>query len=192
MAGQPFPKMKRVKQVSSSHCGPAVLEALFSFVGVKVSQRKIVDSLRFGNKIKKYGLGMREMARAAKVYSDKGKYVFWRKSSATIVDLDRIVNTYKYPVGVEWQGIFYEYSDEDNGHYSIVTKIDRQKGTMRLSDPFSEFAGTDRKLGIDDFKKRWWDTNMIGRRTLMDKKILFVITPKEETFPKKLGMLKAR
>ncbi len=191
--GLAFPKLKRIKQITVYHCGPAVLEALYSFVGVKVSQRSLVRSIRAQNKIKSYGMSVAELAHAAKIVA-QGEYSFWRKNSAKVSDLDLGINKFKYPVGVEWQGVFYEHEDEDNGHYGIVTRLDKKSGTIRLSDPFYAFAGVDRKFKTRDFVKRWWDENEIKvagttrKRTIVDNRVMFVITPKGETWPKKLGM----
>ena len=185
---EPFPGMRRVKQINLSHCCPAVLVALFSFLGARVSQRAITRSLRAQNKIKKYGFVMKEMARAAKIYGREGKLVFWQKRNAKISDVDLAVNRYMFPVGVEWQGVFYENEDEDNGHYCIVTEIDKKQGHLRLSDPYPEFAGVDRKFPIVFFAKRWWDKNVIRGRKVMDKRIMFVIAPRGDSWPKKLGM----
>ncbi len=190
ISGVSFPKMRRARQISSCHCGPAVLESLFSFVGIKVSQKAMVASLRAQEKIKKYGLGPKEMVKAASIYG-KDKTIFWRKSNASVSDLDQIINKYKFPVGVEWQGVFYEFDDGDSGHYSIVTKIERKNDHLRMADPYSEFVGVDRKFKIKDFEKRWWDTNRVGKKDVLDKKVMFIVTPKNETWPKKLGMKKS-
>mgnify|MGYP000271131883 CR=1 FL=1 len=188
--GVPFSKMRRDRQISSSHCGPAVLSTLFSFLDVYVSQRKITNSLRVKNKIKKYGVTVPELAKAAKIYGKKNDLLFWKKSKSTISNLDLIVNKYGYPVGVEWQGVFYEDEDEDNGHYSVVTAINKKLGSIRLFDPYYKFADTDRKFKIKDFVRRWWDTNLIKGRTIRDERMMFVITPNGVDFPKKLGMIK--
>lgn len=187
---RPFPGMRRVRQITLSHCGPAVLEALFSFVGMKVTQRKMTNSLRATNKIKKYGLGIADMAKVAGIYGKKEGITFWRKSGASIANLDTVINKYNWPVGVEWQGVFYEFEDEDNGHYGVVTSIDKQAGLIRISDPFPEFSGVDRKFKINFFAKRWWDINFVRGREIKDKRVMFVITPKGESWPKKLGMKK--
>ena len=187
VAGPAFPKMKRVKQKTDDYCGPAVLEALFSFLGVRVSQMRVVRSLRAQKKIKKTGLSVKDLARAANALG-KGEYSFWKKANSTVTDLDAIVNKYKFPVGVEWQGVFHEFEDEDNGHYGIITRIDRKAGILRLADSFHAFAGTDRKFDIKFFVKRWWDINIIKGRTLTDRKMMFVITPEGDSWPKKLGM----
>ncbi|HET7099157.1 MAG TPA: hypothetical protein VFI61_02925 [Patescibacteria group bacterium] len=190
VSGFAFPNMFRVRQITNSHCGPAVLTSLYSNLGVKTSQKAIVGSLRVVNKIKKYGLNVGDMARGAKIVG-KGAFVFWKKAGGKVSDLDAVINKYKYPVGVEWQGVFYEDEDDDNGHYSIVTKIDKKTGFLRMSDPDHKFAGVDRKFKIKEFEKRWWDENIIKGRVIPDKRVMFVIVPKGESWPKKLGMVKA-
>lgn len=184
---RPFPEMKRVKQISSSHCGPAVLEALFSHLGLGIGQTRVVKSIRAHKKITKVGLSIRDLSMAATKLGKK-KYVFWWKARSSISDIKKIIEVYKFPVGVEWQGVFYEFEDEDNGHYGIVTLVDTEKGTLRISDPYKEFAGVDRKFKISFFQRRWWDINIIKGRRLKDDKMMFVITPKSETWPKELGM----
>ncbi len=196
VSGLAFPKMVRIKQITFAHCAPAVLASLYSNLGIKVSQRGIVVSLRARNTIKKYGLNVNDLARASRIVS-KGAFSFWRKTNTKISDLDAIINKHKCPVGVEWQGVFYEFEDEDSGHYAVVTKIDKKAGFLRISDPFQEFAGVDRKFKIRDFEKRWWDVNEIKvsgtskRRKVRDHRLMFIITPKGESWPRKLGMIKA-
>jgi hypothetical protein len=72
----------------------------------------------------------------------------------------------------------------------VVTRVNKEAGYLRLADPFVKFAGVDRKFTLKNFEKRWWDVNMIGGRSVTDKRMMFVITPKSETWPKKLGMVK--
>jgi len=196
ISGMAFPKMKRVKQVSASHCGPAVLEELFSFLGARVSQASVVRTLRASKKIRRYGLNIGDLARATKTIG-KGKFVFWKKANSGVNDLSQVVNKFKYPAGVEWQGVFYEDDDGDSGHYSIVTKVEKRSGFLKISDPYSKFAGTDRKFKILNFQKRWWDQNEVKlsgtskRKIVTDKKVMFLITPKGAAWPKKLGMVRA-
>lgn len=190
IVGKPFPKMKRAKQVTSSHCGPAVIEALFSFLNFKVSQASVVGSIRADKKIKRVGLNVDDLSMAVKKLG-RGNFTFWKKAGATITNLSLIVNKYQYPAGVEWQGVFYEYADGDNGHYCVVTRVNKEAGYLRLADPFFRFAGVDRKFKIKDFEKRWWDENVIGKKTVKDRRMMFVVTPKGDTWPKKLGMKRA-
>lgn len=193
--GRTFPSLKRVKQITSAHCGPAALVSLFSFLGVRTSQGRIVRSLRAENKIKDSGLVIRDLARAVRIVG-KGEFTFWKKEDATIGDLDRIVNKYKVPVGIEWQGVFYEDEEGDNGHYCIITEISKAKGYLKLADPYRRFAGLDRKFRISDFEKRWWDSNEVAipyskiKKLVYDRKLMFLITPKKEEFPRRLGMIR--
>jgi predicted double-glycine peptidase len=195
LRGVPFPTLKRVRQITSSHCGSAVLVSLFSFLGVKTYQTRIVRSLRAENKIKENGLVVKDLARAVKIIG-KNKFTFWKKEGATIGDLNTIVNKHKFPVGVEWQGVFYEDEEGDNGHYSIVTEINKNKGYLKLSDPYKRFWGLDRKFKILDFEKRWWDSNEVvipgtkRKRITYDSKMMFVVTSKKESFPRRLGMIR--
>jgi len=197
VAGKPFPSMKRTKQISIDACGPATLEMLLSFVNIKVSQTSLIRSIRARKKIKIYGIDVNDMAKAATI-AGKKKCTFWKKQNSKISDLELAVNKYKYPVGVEWQGVFYENEDEDSGHYGVVTKVDKESGSLRIADPYFNgyfhFNGTDRKFGIPEFKKKWWDQNEIKignskkTRTKTDKRMMFVVTLKEEKWPKKLKM----
>lgn len=191
VAGIPFPKMKRTRQITSYYCGPAVLSELFSFIGIDVSQRKIVKSTRAEKRIKKFGLNIDDMAKAVNSIGKKN-YIFWKKQKATIGDIATIINKYKYPVGVEWQGVFYENSDEDDGHYAVVTKIDKKADYLRICDSYQSFSGVDRRFKIKEFEKRWWDVNTIKGKNITDKKMMFVVTPKDEKWPKEVGMKKVR
>ncbi len=193
--GVAFPAMKRVKQIDVYSCGPAVISALFSFLGKRVSQKGVIVSLRAKNKIKSLGLNVKDLAKASNAIGRK-KFVFWKKTEGKISDLDTVINTHKFPVGVEWQGVFYEDEDEDNGHYGIITALDKKAGYLRMADSFSKFAGVDRRFRIKDFEKRWWDQNEIRvagtskRRVLTDKRMMFVITPVDTSWPKKFRMKK--
>lgn len=189
VVGKPFPEMRRVRQISSYHCGPAVLSELFSYVGRNVSQVAVVRSLRAQKKIKKFGLNIDDLAKATNLLGKK-EILFWKKRNSTISDVFNVINKYKHPVGVEWQGVFYEDEDEDNGHYGVITKVDKVNNYLRICDSYSSFAGVDRRFKIKVFEKRWWDVNKIKGKNITDKKMMFIITKKGETWPKKLGMRK--
>jgi len=200
MTGKPFPGMRRVKQISIYACGPATLEMLFSFVGLRVSQTSLIKSIRAWNRIKLYGIDVNDMAKAAGI-AGKKKFSFWRKQKSSLNDLYLIVNKYKYPVGVEWQGVFYENEDEDSGHYGIITKVDKKSGFLRIADPFFNgffgYGDVDRKFKISQFLKKWWDTNEVKvagtskTRTVKDIRMIFLVTPKDSVFPKNLGMTRS-
>lgn len=195
--GKPFAGMTRAREISNYSCGSATMEMLLSYVGVKTTQTKLIKSIRAQNKIKLYGLDVNDLAKITKI-AGKKELVFWRKHHATINDLVLAINKFKYPVGVEWQGDFYEDEDEYKGHYAVVTKIVKKSGFLRMSDPyFNTFFGykdLDRKYKISDFVKMWWDTNEIrisnSKKTKLvkDTKVMFVVTKKGDSWPKKLGM----
>lgn len=199
LGGKPFPGMARVKEISNYACGPATLVMLLSFVGVKASQTGITRSIRATQKIKRYGIDINDLAKAVRI-AGKKKVSFWRKQKANVSDLKLVIEKYKFPAGVEWQGEFYENTDEDNGHYCVVTKVDKKAGTLRLADPYFNsyfhYGNIDRKFKIPEFVKKWWDTNEVRvagtskMRTMKDVRVMFVVTPKGVSWPKKLGMVR--
>jgi hypothetical protein len=187
-----FPTMKRVAQKTSSHCGPAVLEMLLSFVGVYADQDEFVNAIGIGPKLKEYGMVVPEMASAVKILAPQ--LSFWYKTDSTLSDLSNLVNNFNFPTAVEWQGVFYEDEDDDNGHYSVITHISTANNIVVLSDPYTRFAGTDRRFSIMEFEQRWWDEseikdNLTGRTQIMrDNHMMFIVTPKDASFPDLLGM----
>jgi ABC-type bacteriocin/lantibiotic exporter with double-glycine peptidase domain len=193
MAKIPFPSLRRVRQWSDEHCGPAVLQMLLGYLGKKVSQPKLTVAAGLTQrKITKQGITITQMAQAvAKLVP---QVQFWYKNKSSLSDIKKIIEKYHFPVGVEWQGIFYQYSDNDDGHYCVVTKVDSAKKEIVLSDPFIAFAKKDRHIKMADFKKRWWDINLVKNpktgkvRKVRDSNMIFVITPKEISFPEFLGM----
>ena len=190
-----FPTMKRVCQKTNSHCGPAVLEMLFSFVGVYFDQDELVQIIgKNEESLKVYGMTVAEMSKASKILAPE--YNFWYKDNSSLSDLQQIVKDYGFPVGIEWQGVFYEDADEDDGHYSVVTYVDTVNNIIMLSDPYKRFAGSDRTFHIMEFDHRWWDENEIVDRELNRKYItreehmMFLVTPKDAIFPETLGMVR--
>jgi len=191
--------MARVREISNYSCGPATLEMLLSFVKVKASQTSMIKSLRAQNTIKIYGITVGDMAKVVKI-AGKGKLSLWRKHRASINDISLTIDKFKCPVGIEWQGDFYENQDEDLGHYAVVTRIDKESANMRIADPyfnsFFKYDDLDRKYKISEFVKIWWDINEVKvtgtskRRKIKDTRVMFVITKKAESWPKKLGMKK--
>ena len=53
----------------------------------------------------------------------------------SISDLDLAVNKYKFPVGVEWQGVFYENEDEDN-EYERARAVESERATAAMDFNF--------------------------------------------------------
>ncbi len=184
--------MRRVRQISFSHCGPAVIVMLLSYQGIRAYQRDIVAAAGVGYKLKTHGMTVPELALAVKHIAPQVQ--FWWKEHASLNDLKEITTTHNHPVGVEWQGVFEEYADDDDGHYAIVTHIDTINNEIIMADPFKKYAGTDRHFAVTFFEGRWWDTNEVidpitrHREVKKDDHMLFIITPKEAVFPETLGM----
>jgi len=187
-----FPELRRVSQKTSSHCGPAVLEMLLSFIGIDIDQDKFVEAAEVGPKLETHGMTISEMGKAVNKLAPGA--AFWFKQNSSLSDLSQVVRHYKYPAGVEWQGVFYDDADEDNGHYSVVTHIDTVNNIVMLADPYMRFAGSDRIFHILEFEDRWWEENEIrdpntgSVRQERDYHMMIIVTPKDGTFPESLGM----
>lgn len=194
------PALKRVQQMSEAHCGPAVLEMLLSFLNIQVPQSQLSAAIEADAFIQDRGLRVDELATIIKQI--RPDLQFWYKNRATVDDLATIVHEYHYPVGVEWQGLFYdtpedEYEDTggetwDFGHYSIVRSIDPENDLIVLRDPYGKYAHQDRFFSLKWFESRWWDENEVLIQsyptTLRDERMMFVVTHKGTPFPKWLDM----
>ena len=184
--------MLRVKQISSAHCGPAVVKMLLSVYGINVKQKQIVAVVGAEAKLKTHGMTVQELGVAVQKLTPQME--LWYKTNATIGELAKIIHEYKQPVGVEWQGEFEEYSDDDNGHYAVAVQVDTVNNVVMLADPFKKYAGKDRWFGVVDFERRWWDTNEVidkatGKRwSMKDDQMMFVVVPQGTVWPQELGM----
>lgn len=189
-------------QISESHCGPAVIQMLLSNLGIDVSQEAVAEAGGATALIELNGMRVDQLGQA--VYSLAPQVRFWYKDHSTLDELSMIVSHYRFPVGVEWQGLFEDFddeedeededSDDDYGHYSIITHIDRRRRQLIIADPYKDYISQDRIFSFREFEERWWDTNEVinpktGRPHLVeDYHMMFIITPKRTTFPLKLGM----
>jgi ABC-type bacteriocin/lantibiotic exporter with double-glycine peptidase domain len=196
--------IKRSEQISDAHCGPAVVQMLLSNLGVFVTQKQIAKAAGVEKTIEKQGTTVQQLAEAVHELSAGSQ--FWFKLHADITDIIELVNNYRYPVAVEWQGLFetlaetqdrpgFEDFEEDYGHYSIITTVDPERKVVVIVDPYKDFINQDRILSLDEFLPRWWDTNEVineagNSKIVTDNQMMFTVTRKKETFPEKLGMVK--
>ncbi|MHB0874972.1 MAG: C39 family peptidase [Anaerolineae bacterium] len=187
----------RACQVSEAHCGPAVVQMLLGCLGTEVTQEQITEAAGACTTIAEQGTRLDQLARAVCGLAPDMR--LWHKEHSSVDDLEALVNGHGQPVGVEWQGVFEDSDLEhesrpDKGHYSIVRAIDRQAGTLTIVDPYGDFYRADRVFPIDVFVRRWWDYNEVpgpagGRPKLKkDVRLAFIVTPREATFPRALGM----
>ena len=167
---------------------------LASYVDTKIKQHDIIIAANVQKSYRERGMTIGELGKGLRFLCPD--LTFWYKNEASVADLDTLINTHQIPVGIEWQGAFGQYADEDSGHYSVVTAIDLKENTIALSDPFYYFAGTDRVFPIDEFISRWWDENEVIEPDVpagtIEKDIqpLFLITKIDHQFSEDLHLLK--
>lgn len=184
--------MRRVSQISSAHCGPAVVKMLMSFYGVSLYQRDLVRAAGAEKKLKTHGMTVAELGLAVRLTAPALQ--FWYKDYASFQEMAELLTSYGVPVGVEWQGVFEEYADDDDGHYAVVTHLNLVEDVILLADPFKKYAGRDREFRVSFFKDRWWDTNeIIDPQTghghyVKDERLMFVVVPQEASWPERLAM----
>lgn len=190
--------VKKTTQITESHCGPAVVQMLLSYLNIHISQKRITKVAGAEKTIQKHGTRVDQLAQAVKKLAPRTE--FWYKKHARLDDIRILLRKYQHPVGVEWQGIFGDVKtnnpDADYGHYSVVIAINDRKREIIIADPYKDFANRNRIVSTYRFGKRWWDFNEVKnsnngkKRMQKDNRLLFVITPSNTIFLKTLGLKK--
>lgn len=182
---------ERFKQISESHCGPAVIQMMLSGLGIDVTQRQVAEAGGATSLIAMNGMRVDQLARAVAALAPTAR--FYYKEHAELEEVLRIVQVYRYPVGVEWQGVFEdeaaaeldrgnrnwvrrdapnrlddlgllpdsESGDNDYGHYSMVVRADRRRRLLMIADPYKDFFSQTRIFDYGVFERRWYDYNEI-------------------------------
>lgn len=187
--------IRQITQISESHCGPAVIQMLLDAQGVQITQEDIVRAVGAENTIEEHGTRIDQLALASTKLAPQTQ--FWYKYHATLDDIRAVLDA-GYAVGVEWQGLFYETEQEeepggDYGHYSIVSHIDEDRQAVVIVDPYKDFSNQNRIFSINTFLRRWWDTNEVydeetqRKRIVEDVRLMFFITPIQESFAPQRG-----
>jgi ABC-type bacteriocin/lantibiotic exporter with double-glycine peptidase domain len=185
-------------QQSDSHCGPAVVQALLNFYGIKVTQEAVVATARAKSTIIRHGMRPDQLAKALAKLAPK--HQFWFKQYANSTDLDRLIHEYQLPVAINWQGLFWDTLNEEklhnpngeHGHYSLVIDINANKDQIVIADPFYEYNDAPRIFSYTWFKTRWWDVDhLVNKSThrkysISTKRLIFIVVPKTATFPQDL------
>src|SRR5688572_5535116 len=189
-----FSLLRRIQQITENHCGPAVIQMLLENIEVNVTQEEITKAAGATRTIESHGTRVDQLAKAVHKLAPGAR--LWYKEKASPEDLEYVLDVCKFPVGVEWQGLFDDMDDddEDYGHYSIVAHIDKAKDELIIVDPYKDFVDQNRILKMSLFLNRWWDFNdvkdpqsgeIISKK---DQQLFFVIAPKQTSFPIELGM----
>jgi peptidase C39-like protein len=189
-----FSRLRRIEQITENHCGPAVIQMLLENIGVNVTQEEITEAGGATHTIETHGTRVDQLAKAVHQLAPIAK--LWYKEKASLEDLEYILEECKFPVGVEWQGLFddMDNDDEDCGHYSIISHIDKVKDELIVVDPYKDFIDQNRIVKISLFLNRWWDFNEVkdpetGEKTIKkDDQLFFVVAPLSVAFPVELGM----
>lgn len=190
-----------VVQQTESHCGPAVLKQLLAHVGVQLTQDSIVEAAGISGSIEVDGTRPKELAQSVAKLAPELQ--FWFKNQATKQELFRLIHEFNWPVGINWQGLFYntpeeeaeeEDPDRNRGHYSVVVDINLEADTITIADTYEEFAHSPRTFSLSWFESRWWDKVTDSNpdteeiETTATNHFMFVVAPKEVTFPRELDM----
>ncbi len=202
-------------QISESHCGPAVVQMLLSNVGVDVTQEAVAEAGGATSLIELNGMRVDQLALAVARLAPSVRFFY--KDHSSLAELVRIVRDYRYPVGVEWQGLFEdddeedeeddetdsatpgtlpdsETEDDDYGHYSLVVEAYRRRRQLIIADPYKDYFSQARVFDFATFEERWYDDNEVPNpltgvpELVRDYRMMFVITRRNVQFPMRLGM----
>lgn len=189
-----FSRLRWIQQITENHCGPAVLQMLLENIGVNISQQELTEAAGATKTIETHGTRVDQLARAVHELVPIAK--LWYKENASFEDLEYVLDICKYPVGVEWQGLFEDMDDDDEeyGHYSVLAHIDKAKDELIIVDPYKDYVDQNRIIRMSTFLERWWDYNEVkdletGEKVFKkDTQLFFVVVPLAVTFPTELGM----
>jgi len=167
---------------------------LLENIGVNASQQEITEAAGATHTIETLGTRVDQLAKAVQELVPIAR--LWYKEKADLDDILYVLEEAKYPVGVEWQGLFEDMDDddEDYGHYSIIAHIDKAKDELIIVDPYKDYIDQNRIIRISTFQERWWDFNEVkdpqtGEKTFKkDEELFFVVVPLAVSFPAELGM----
>ncbi len=167
---------------------------LLENIGVGTTQEEITEAAGATLTIATHGTRVDQLARAVHELTPIAR--LWYKEKASLDDLEYVLNEQKYPVAVEWQGLFADMDDDDDdyGHYSIIVHIDKLKDEVIVTDPYKDFVDQSRIVSMNLFLSRWWDFNEVkdlqtGEKVFKkDERLFFVVAPLNVVFPVELEM----
>jgi len=122
----------------SGYCGPASLKMILNFYGLNKTEKELA---KLTGASKSKGVGAEGILKAARKLGFKGFY----KDFSSFDDIKKYVINKKIPVIVDW-------FSKDDGHYSIVTDIEKEN--IYMQDPELGFI---RAMKLSTFKRVWFD-----------------------------------
>ena len=203
------------RQTLSGFCGPAFLQHFINIYGYEVTQESIAQTISSIDAVINKGSTPEELGIALNnMFPD---LVLWLKYNALWQDVKTLTDKYSenvnHGVALDIQGFCIDQDmlipgsleflklvtginqsetivldrqelikvtyQEDNGHYIVVTKI-FDNGQVRFLDPSFTYP---RYIHQKYILMRWWDVD-----TDIYKQPLMIVTKKEDTYPKNLGM----
>ena len=178
-------------QITDSHCGPAVTKALLGFNGVHVTQDEVVKAAQVTGRLKEHGMRPKDISKAVTKLAPHLQFIY--KNDATSRDLYELIKKQHLPVGVNWQGLFYDSAAEEkrldpvdkrgeHGHLSIVIDFEPKKDEITIDDPYSEYFASPRIFSYKWFVKRWWDKDYDKDEVTQTHRCIFVVVPKNMVF----------
>ncbi|NDJ76205.1 MAG: hypothetical protein GYB65_08090 [Chloroflexi bacterium] len=180
--------IQRIEQ-KEAHCGPATISMLFSFYCEFVAQEDVARAAGMTDIIiDAEGMRLDELHNGVRNLFPNGEYVLLAKYHATIDDLAHLTNTIGLPAGIEWQGrfIYPDRTERDQGHYSIVTGVDQDRGVLHVVDPEPQNLLTlNGELAITSFEPRWWEMDIVpfpdqsDSRVIEMERLIFVVAAQD-------------
>jgi len=118
-------------------CGPASLKIVLNHFEIKKSEKELKKLLKCSTA----GVELEDLLRIAKKIGLNG----FVKENSNIKEIKKILKKKTYSIIVGW-------FSEDDGHYSVVSHIDKEN--VYLQDPE---IGHIRAMRIEKFKRIWFD-----------------------------------
>ena len=124
-----------VFQQKEGTCGPASLKIVLHHFGIEISEKQLIKDCENSS----VGVESDILLKIAKKYGLKGKLI----KNATFKNIKKFLK--------KNQAIIVEWFSEDDGHYSIVSRIDNEN--IYLIDPE---LGHLRAIRKEKFKRIWF------------------------------------
>lgn len=152
------------EQNESGYCGPAALRAVLLSYGKDVSE---VELGKLSGTTEEVGTPPKGLVKAAESLGFKAEAF----EDATFEALHKWVMDKDTPVIVSW----YSPVGHVEGHYSVVTKIDKRH--VHMMDPQQ---GEPRTLSRDDFESLWFDFEIAKELKNLSRRQMVVVHKPEK------------